>query len=279
MRSFYFIGVIAVMSLINLTTETSAQEISFWEQFALAEDRSSTLEELVPGSQDYYFFHCLHAQNESKLDEVDSLLKRWIKQHGRTDQVQVIENRQALLKYGESPQDTLDYLKDYLKLNFGHRRRIPQAQKDLPSTLDPKLIDSKKIVASLLRQDSNSLNKFHDDGLYHLVDRPLNPRQRRDFLNRIDDPTFPGLMLLIAKDLKAKDSGQFGSLKIHQLLTKAQLESLMETLPQLKSQQAFINEYLLRLQPSEDTNIRRDAAAFRKHLDDMWVFAAELTAP
>ena len=62
MRSFYFIGVIAVMSLINLTTETSAQEISFWEQFALAEDRSSTLEELVPGS------HCLLYTSPSPRD-------------------------------------------------------------------------------------------------------------------------------------------------------------------------------------------------------------------
>ena len=74
MRFFRSILVLIFMTLITLATESSAQEISFWEKFALAEDRGKTLEELVPGSEDYYFFHCLHAQNEGDLDEVDSCL-------------------------------------------------------------------------------------------------------------------------------------------------------------------------------------------------------------
>ena len=66
-----------------MTAPTSAQEISFWEEFALSDNRVETLEKLVPGSEDYFYFHCLHHQNQQELDQVDSLLKRWIKRHGR----------------------------------------------------------------------------------------------------------------------------------------------------------------------------------------------------
>ena len=142
--------------------------------------------------------------------------------------------------------------------------------------MDPKLIDPQKLVAQYLKQDANRLSPFNDDGLYLLIDRALNPRQRRDLLKRVSDPTFPGIVDLIVKDLKPKDAKPFGSLTIHQLLTKTQLESLSEQLPQLLTQQAFVNEYLLRLQPSADTNIRRDAKAYREHLDAMWKFVGEL---
>ncbi|MEI7956767.1 MAG: hypothetical protein WCJ66_16505, partial [Verrucomicrobiota bacterium] len=37
-------------------------EIGFIERFALAADREKALGELVPGSEDYYFYHCLHYQ-------------------------------------------------------------------------------------------------------------------------------------------------------------------------------------------------------------------------
>jgi len=38
-------------------------EIGFIEKFALAPDRAKVLSELVPGTEDYYFFHALHYQN------------------------------------------------------------------------------------------------------------------------------------------------------------------------------------------------------------------------
>ena len=268
--------VLLFMSTIALPADSSAQEISFWEEFALSEDRNKTLEKLVPGSEEYYFFHCLHAQNEQKLDEVDSLLKRWIKRHGKTAQVRVIQNRQALLIYGEDPKRTLDHLKKELGLDFGHQRRIPQAQKDLPTKLVASLIDPVKLAAAQLKADTNGVGNFNDQGLYYLANKPLNTRQRRDLLKRIKDPTFPNLIDLIAKDLKGKEAKRFGGIEIHNLLTKAQLEELAGQVPELKSQKRFINESLLRMQPSEDVDIRSDAKAYRKHLDDMWAFVSEL---
>ena len=51
----------------------------------------------------------------------------------KRNEVRVIENRQSLLIYGEDPKRTLDHLTRQLGLDFGHQRRIPQAQKDLPT--------------------------------------------------------------------------------------------------------------------------------------------------
>jgi hypothetical protein len=267
---------VVFMTAIAPVEKAVSQEISFWEEFALSEDRQKTLEKLVPGSRDYYFFHCLHAQNEKKLDEVESLLKRWIKRHGRTQRVRVVENRQALLKYGEDPKETLDFLKRKLNLDFNHQRRIPQTQKGLPTKLNSNLIDPVRLAAALLKQDSNTVGKFSAPGLYWLVDKPLNTRQRRDLLKRLKDPTFPGLVELIAKDIKGKDAKRFGGLDIHNQLTKSQLEKLAELVPELLTHQRFVNEVLLRMQPSADEDVRADAKAYREHLDGMWAFVSSL---
>ena len=38
-------------------------EIDFVEDFSLAQDRSGPLKQLIPGTEDYYYYHCLHALN------------------------------------------------------------------------------------------------------------------------------------------------------------------------------------------------------------------------
>ena len=55
---------------------TAAQDLDFLERFALAENREEVLTELVPGTRDYFFFHCLHYQNTGRLDEADTVLER-----------------------------------------------------------------------------------------------------------------------------------------------------------------------------------------------------------
>ena len=71
MRSFYFICVIAFMSLINLTTETSAQEISFWERFALAEDRSRPSKNWCPAAKIIIFsIVCMRKTNLSSMKSI-----------------------------------------------------------------------------------------------------------------------------------------------------------------------------------------------------------------
>jgi hypothetical protein len=40
-----------------------AQEIGYVETFSLADDRAAALKELVPGTDDFYYYRALHAQN------------------------------------------------------------------------------------------------------------------------------------------------------------------------------------------------------------------------
>ena len=46
---------------------TAAETIGYAEQFALAEDWAKALEQLIPGTEDYYFYHALLA----RLDRPD----------------------------------------------------------------------------------------------------------------------------------------------------------------------------------------------------------------
>ena len=49
--------------MIACAVAADAQEIGFIEKFALTEDRTEALKLLIPGSQEYYYYHCLHYQN------------------------------------------------------------------------------------------------------------------------------------------------------------------------------------------------------------------------
>ena len=51
-----------------------AEPIGLMERFALAEDRTAVLAELIPGSEDYYFFHCLHYQTSGQLDKSEVVM-------------------------------------------------------------------------------------------------------------------------------------------------------------------------------------------------------------
>ena len=43
------------------------QEIGFAEKFALATDRRTALAELIPGTEEYFYYYCLHHQNWLRL--------------------------------------------------------------------------------------------------------------------------------------------------------------------------------------------------------------------
>ncbi len=269
---------ILVLTLVaTATTSASAQEISFWEEFALSSDRAKTLEQLVPGSQDYFYFHCIHYQNEQQLDQVDSLLKRWIKRHGTTKLVKQIQHRQELLVYSDDPQRTLKYLTRELNLHFNHQRAIARGQKDLPEKLDPALIDPAKLISVQLRRSNDRLRGFDDAGLWWLAGETLNARQRRALLERIKDPTFPAVVDLIALDMRGKDATKFGAMEIHLQLSKQQLEDLAEKIPALRSNGKYIDEMMLRLHPSHDENMQADAQVRSDYLTRLWAFVKDLS--
>ena len=76
-------------------------ELDTLEAFALAEDRTKILEQLIPGTEDYYYARCLEHQHRGEFDQVPELVKTWIARHHHTSRVNEILNRQALLTWDE----------------------------------------------------------------------------------------------------------------------------------------------------------------------------------
>ena len=256
----------------------SAQEIGFLEDFVMASDREKVLKQLVPGTEKYYYFHSLHYQNAQQLDKVDGLLESWLKRHGKTSRYNQILNRQSLLKYSDDPEATLDYLKKKLKLHFSHQQRIPDAQRELPSKLDPNLYATETLLKEALQTRSSGTSLIKDKGLSLLAGKDLSKSQRRDLLKRLQRPDFPDLVDLIITDMQERDSGKFGSLPIHKSLTIKQLSELSEKYPKVKLESKFVGVYLSKLLPSEDVNWRANADEHRNYLDRLWAFVKPLNA-
>ncbi len=42
-------------------------EVEFVEDFALAQDREAALKQLIPGTEDYYYWNCLHLLNSATV--------------------------------------------------------------------------------------------------------------------------------------------------------------------------------------------------------------------
>ena len=257
-------------------TPSRAADISFAETFALATDREKALEQLIPGSEDFYYYHCLHYQNTEQWEKVPPLLKTWIGRYNYSPRVKEIENRQALLCYEKDPKKALDLLRDRLGLRFHHQREELDKKPNLPTTLDPKLLDHDRLVQEAFQRYRNTVTGFEDALFDELLSRQLTPEQRRDLLKRLEVPDHPGLAKLVVADLGFQHSGGFGSLGIHGKLLRSQLEECLALMPGLRNDQNFVAAYLQRLVPSDDTNWRQDRAALEAYLDGLWKFVDTL---
>ena len=172
-------ALVVALMLLNLPSlpAQSAQEIQFVERYALSDDREATLKELVPGTEDYYYYHCLHYLTTEQLAKAEEMLKPWMKRFGRTNRARLVENRLEILKYGDDPDSTLAFLKRKLKLNHNHQREIPQTQRDLPTKLDPSLIDLDRRIKAVL--NSRRTDRFTDAGLPSILEQVIFPHSKR----------------------------------------------------------------------------------------------------
>ena len=248
------------------------------EQFALAEDRAEVLKELIPGTEEYYFYHCLHYQNTGRLDEVEKLLETWIERHKRTDRVREIQNRQALLRYRSDPSGSLEYLRRELGLSFGHEREVLGQESSLPTSLDQRIISRETLTKQALSRSTyrETVQGFEDSALDWLVAETLDAKRRRDLLQRLRRPDYGRLPQLIAKDLDAERSGGFGSIDIHRKLLLSQLEELLQLKPDLLNETDFVNIYLAKLYPNPDVDWRHDEKAREAYLDRLEAFVTRL---
>jgi hypothetical protein len=95
----------AILSLLLVFSAPPLQaHSSLLERYALASDRAAVLKDLVRGTDDYYFYHALHAQTQGRHPEAAAFLKEWEERssgpNGRRD---VLKARAAILAYSTDP--------------------------------------------------------------------------------------------------------------------------------------------------------------------------------
>ncbi len=264
-----------VLALLLPLAALAENEIGFIERFALAADREKALGELVPGSQEYYFFHALHYQNIRDSAKLNDLIAQWRKQTpDENEQRRIILNREAIINYEKEPLVTLKYLIERLGIRHDHQREVPDAKPDLPTTLDPAKIAREVFLRDALNND-RGLQSLSQDALAALIREqvPLAPDQRRSVLSKLQRPDVPNLVATIRADLQSQQGRTFGDLPIHRALLLTQLDELKN---ENLANTAFIHTYLRKLAPSADVSLEFDDAEREAWLDRVHAFAQTL---
>lgn len=268
---------IATLCLLGtVPSRLQSGELGFLEKFALAPDRSLPLNELIPGTEDYYYYHCLHFQQTEQFDRVEELLTAWIDKHNVSNRVVEIRHRQALLTYATNPGESLAYLINTLNLQFNHQRETVDQAAELPVALDATLIDRQRLLNQAL-QNHRNLNGLENSALPMLVSKELTNEQRRELLQRLSRPDLEGLIDVVAADLQGRDRAPFGAYPLHQLLLRSQLDTLIQRLPNLLNETNFVSTYLRKLAPPAGVDLQYNLDARRAYLDTLWQFVSRLS--
>ena len=267
---------LAMLVTLTATGASRAGEIGYSEDFALAPDRAAALKQLIPGTEDYYYYHCLHYQTTGQAGELGKMLKLWIKRNGRTSRVREIEHRQALLDYEKNPNGTLGYLTKHLGLQFNHQREILGRKPSLPTKLEAKLISRATLTARALARHTGTVDGFEPVAYDWLISQNIGGDRIRHLLGKLTRPDVANLPRIVVDDLNRKYSRGFGSMGIHRALLQDQLDACLEMKPDLLAQTNFVTTYLSKLRPNPDEDWQYDAAVRRAHLDRLWEFARTL---
>lgn len=271
----------ALMLAPAATAQSRGTEVGFVEDYALATDREALLDRLVPGTADFYYYHCLHAQQVGDLDGVPGLMRQWRQRHGETARYDMIEQRQTLLLFSLDPERSYDELVRELGLTFDHRREIPGEREPLPTALDPDLVARGAFAERAFDRHRWSFDGLATHALADVVtgriDAPeLTDRRLDDLLRRLDRADLPGLPALVVEHLDDERGRSFGSLPLHGLLTLDQLAECAASRPALLSDANFVNAWLARLAPAAHEDTIRDASARERHLERLERFTASL---
>ncbi|MEX1024612.1 MAG: hypothetical protein WD226_05995 [Planctomycetota bacterium] len=238
---------------------------SFEEAFALADDREAVLDRLLPGTEEAYFYRCLHLQHTGRLDAVEPILSAWIERFGRTSRVIEIEHRQALLAWDADPAASTWYLMRTLGITFDHQPSTVDRAATLPNRLDQDAILEARFIERALQRHPGTVDGFTDEGLRALAADPLDANLLDSFLRRLERPDVPGLDQLVIRNLRERRR-DFGSLPIHARLTLDQLAAIGQAHPPAANDAEFVSAVLRRLHPSEDVDWRTDAAVREAYL-------------
>ncbi|MBT3296661.1 MAG: hypothetical protein HN919_11070 [Verrucomicrobia bacterium] len=272
-----FVGMMVLCGVVGGGLLGVAGEISYNERFALGGDRVAALAELIPGTEDYYYYSALQLELEGKLADAKRMLNSGVKKFGHTGRLRELENRYHLKLYATHQAQSLGYLKRELNLHFNHQQKKLKPEVHLPTTLNQDII-SFDAMARYAISESRNTARFEDSAFDYLVTASLTADQRRHLLARLRRPDYPGLVKLVIDDLNYKHSRGFWQHPVHKMLTLEQLEACLELKPDLIKQSNLVNTYLTKLQPGDDANWKADDAVYAAYLARLQAFADRLPA-
>ena len=265
-------------------SRVDAQSISWMEDFALSKDRESKLAELIPGSDDYFFYHCLHYQNTNQLDQSEVMLTQWLAEHsGReTASIRAMVDRQRLLTYQENPRRTIDHFVRRLGIQLNHPAPPAKNEQRFPAELDPAVLQPQRLVIDALRR-RQQLKPLALDFLAQRFMANQNaglPIQLSDLLQRVNAPIVDGLEELVIRELRSRNPAdqKFGDRAAHQLLTREQLGKVAEALPRLAQQNSFVTAFLRRLRPPAGVDISVNDEERLRYLLEVDAYVNQLPA-
>ena len=264
--------------LVSIASFAAAEnEIGFVEKFALATDREAALSQLVPGTEDFYFYHALQLQNTGRRDALKEWMEQWGRRFPQSERRRILENRAAVIDYDRNPQETLQFLRDRLHVELNHEQTARDRKPDLPSSLAQSRIAAEVFQAEALQSDD--LQGLSDAALEALVRGKvsLRPAQARALLGKLKRPDVPGLVEFIERELRSRESRGFGEFPIHGALLPDQLDELAVRLPALYDSQQFVFARLRKMLPGADTDLEFDAAIREAWLDRTWAYVQGLS--
>lgn len=248
-----------------------AAPIGLMERFALAEDREAVLAELIPGSEDYFFYHCLHYQNTLQLDRSEAILKDWVaKRKGSvTALMQSMTDRQRLLSYDQSPRQTIDYLVRRLGIQLHHSSPAKKGTRRYGSELGD-FINLEQLVKDSLRNNV----RLAPRGMQIAADWYLAGQDNQaglslnDYLKRVDGSYLVGLDRLVIQELQSRPARdqRFGDLAAHQFLTLEELDNVARNVPAVADDNPFVHAKLQSLRPSADVDLSQQPEQRRDYL-------------
>jgi hypothetical protein len=252
---------------------SAAEPLGFLERFALSEQRSETLGELIPNTPEYFFFQVLHAQNEGRIDQARSLLAEWIAKHKSSDLTKRMETRQALLEYASNPNASIEYLQRTFGINTSHPAPKKNEAADLATKLDANLLDWKTIVRDTVKQ--SGIDSIEDSILADVLADVPNIDELRKWFTRSHRIDSPKLIERLVEELTTIHSRGFGWAPIHRELTLSQLEELQKQIPTLNQNGNYVLERLRHLLPSDDESTQ-DPAIRKRQLEQAEAYVTSL---
>ncbi|WP_193213955.1 hypothetical protein [Luteolibacter marinus] len=268
----------ALISLLLSLPLAAAPDLDFKEAFADPATREIALARLVPQTRDWFFHHALNHQLAGRADAFRRTMEDWKAvadaedSKVRLDGYQSLETRELLLRYQADPQKSTAALIKLLDLKFEDSRPDAQADQKLPDRLDPARISAaafEQVAAD--RSNLQPYRGYSQERMLRELDHvgTFDGTKTRYFLENLRRADHPGVVPLILRSLDAnvvKPRIAFGTLPIHNLLTRPQLDELLAAHPWLASYRSFATRYMETLLPGAETDLALDLPAHAAHL-------------